>query len=62
MSSVPLFVGPGRGQSRPDVYLVRTAALEEEGLEFQLKVFSDGEQVLTYLAEIDGEKGNISRM
>ena len=36
----------------PDVFLVRTA-LEEADFDFQLHVFSDGEQVLRFLAQVD---------
>ena len=40
-----------------DVFLVR-AALEAEGLDFQLQVFSDGEAVLGYLDEIDSGRAS----
>jgi len=52
MSSVPLIVLAE--DNAPDVFLVRTA-LEEVGLDFQLQVFPDGEQVLKFLADV--EKG-----
>jgi CheY-like chemotaxis protein len=38
--------------NQADVFLVRTA-LEEEGLEFKLRAFSDGEEMLRLLDELD---------
>lgn len=53
MSSVPFVV---LAEDNPaDVYLVRTA-LQDEGLEVNLQVFSDGEQLLTYINDVDVKK------